>query len=112
MAQPTIELEGMNIVLLGTFNPMIFQPAWFSAEGLLRREEAEAVEGVIIHREIASFETSWVNLQVRPERFMASTANSSFYEPLRDLVFGTFQVLHHTPIQKLGLNRNFHWSSV
>jgi hypothetical protein len=102
MTQPAIALEGVSIVLLGSFNPQIFQPAWFAAEELLRKEEAEAAEVAIIHRDIVSFSTSWMQLQVQLDRFMVSTADSAFYEPLRDLVLGTFQLLRHTPVQKMG----------
>ena len=105
MSQPTLELEGISIVFLGSFNPQIFQPAWFSAEGLLRKEEAEAIEINVIHREIVSFQSSWLQLQVRSNQFILSTEDSSFYEPLRDLALGTFQLLRHTPIQKMGIKQ-------
>jgi hypothetical protein len=109
MAVPTLELQGLTIVLLGAFNPQIFQPAWFAAENLIRKEEAEATEIKVIHPEIVSTSTDWLQLQVRQDRFIASTTYNSFYEPLRDLVLGTFRLLRHTPIQKMGVNRDFHF---
>jgi hypothetical protein len=36
MPVPKCESEGASIVLLGSFNPGIFQPAWFGAHGLIR----------------------------------------------------------------------------
>jgi hypothetical protein len=109
MGQPTIEIEGLSIVLLGSFNPQIFQPAWFAAEDLIRKEEAEAAKIEIIHPEIVSFAMEWLRLQVTQERFAVSTANSPSYEPLRDLVLGTFQLLQHTPVRQMGLNRDLHF---
>lgn len=109
MTQPTIEIEGMGIVLVGSFNPQIFQPAWFAAEGLVRKEEAEAAKIEIIHPQIISFSMEWLRLQVTLERFAASTSDSSAYEPLRDLVLGTFQLLRHTPVRQMGLNRDVHF---
>ena len=31
------ELSGINIIMLGSFNPKIFQPAWFAANELIRK---------------------------------------------------------------------------
>jgi len=109
MSQPKLELEGVGIVLVGSFNPQIFQPAWFAAEGLIPKEEEEAAKIELIHREIASFSTDWFQLQVATDRFSAATTQSSFYESLRDLVLGTFRLLRHTPILKMGINRDFHF---
>ena len=36
MAERIPEIQGANIVLLGDFNPKIFQPAWFAAQDLIR----------------------------------------------------------------------------
>jgi hypothetical protein len=33
---------------LWSFNPQIFQPAWFAAEGLIRKGEAEAAKIEIV----------------------------------------------------------------
>ena len=38
------QFEGVTIVLLGQFNPAIFQPAWLAAENLVRPQEAESAE--------------------------------------------------------------------
>ena len=103
------EIEGVGIVLVGSFNPKIFQPAWFAAENLIRKEEAQEANIQIIHPQVASFSLDWLHLQVTDEQFTATTTQSSFYEPLRDLVFGTFRLLRHTPIRMMGLNRDFHF---
>jgi hypothetical protein len=109
MSQPKLEIEGVGIVLVGSFNPQIFQPAWFAAEGLIPKEEEEIAKIELIHREIASFSTDWLHLQVTTDRFSATTTQSSFYEPLRDLVLGTFRLLRHTPILQMGINRDAHF---
>ena len=38
MRHPQPNIYGHSIVLIGNFNPKIFQPAWFGAEGLLGKE--------------------------------------------------------------------------
>lgn len=109
MSQPKLELEGASIVLVGSFNPQIFQPAWFSAESLIRKEEGETAQIDLIHPKVAAFSTDWLRLQVTDEQFSVFTTQSAFYEPLRDLVMGTFRLLCHTPIRMMGLNWDFHF---
>lgn len=103
------EIESVGIVLVGSFNPTIFQPAWFAAENLIREEEEQAAKIELIHRQVAIFSLDWLHLQVTDEQFIATTSQSSFYEPLRDLVLGTFRLLRHTPIRMMGLNRDCHF---
>jgi hypothetical protein len=94
---------------VGSFNPRIFQPAWFAAEGLIRKAEADEATIEVIHPEVVSFHTELFHVQVVADRFAASTGNPSFYEPIRDLVVGTFRILSHTPVYALGLNRDGHF---
>jgi hypothetical protein len=103
------ELQGVTVVFLGDFNPKIFQPAWFAAEELIRKREAEEATLEIIHPEVVSFTLEWLRLQVTRERFLASTTQEPYYEILRDLILGTFGLLRHTPVQKMGINRDMHF---
>jgi len=103
--------EGMNITLVGDFNPKIFQPAWFAAQEppLIPKLEAEAANVEIIHPDVAIFDVDWFRLQVTTDRFHISTTQESRYEFLRDLVLGTFQLLQHTPVSAMGINKDAHW---
>jgi hypothetical protein len=103
------EIEATNIVLLGNFNPAIFQPAWLVAHNLIRKEEGDAAKIQVIAAEVASFATDWLNLLVTQNKFQASTSDPSHYEPLRDLVLGIFLLLEHTPFDKMGINREMHF---
>jgi hypothetical protein len=58
MNPPKPEIEGVGIVLVGSFNPRIFQPAWFAAENLIREEEEQAAKIELIHRQVAIFSTT------------------------------------------------------
>ncbi len=109
MSPPKPEIEGVGIVLVGSFNPRIFQPAWFAAENLIREEEEQAAKIELIHHQVAIFSLDWLHLQVTDEQFVVTTTQSSFYEPLRDLVLGTFRLLRHTPVRMMGLNRDCHF---
>lgn len=103
------EIEGIGIVLVGAFNPQIFQPAWFAAENLIREEEAQSANVGLVHRQVTSFSLDWMHLQVTDEQFSATTIQNAFYEPLRDLVLGVFRLLRHTPVRMMGLNRDCHF---
>lgn len=110
MAERVPEIEGANVVLIGDFNPKIFQPAWFAAQQLIRNEEAEDAKIEIIHSAFVSFSLEWLRLEVHQNRFFAATHQKPFYSPLRDLVVGTFRILSHTPARMLGINCGFHFS--
>lgn len=109
MTLPRPEIQGVSIVLVGSFNPTIFQPAWFAAQGLISDDEAEDAKIDVVHSEVAAYSLEWLNVQVIRERFSASTAQSPSFEVLRDFVLGTFTVLHHTPVTMLGLNFDRHY---
>lgn len=109
MSQPKLEAENVTIVLLGSFNPQIFQPAWFASQGLIRKEAADSTKIEVIHNEIASLSIESLKLQITKDRYFASTPDASSYEVLRDLTLGSFRILHHTPISAMGLNHGFHY---
>lgn len=103
------EIQGATIVLLGDFNPKIFQPAWFAAQGLIRNEEAQDAEIGILHQALTDFSLEWLKIQVQQDRFSAGTHQSPFFSPLKELVIGTFRILKHTPIRIMGINRDYHF---
>ncbi len=94
-----------TIVLVGSFNPRIFQPEWFVRHGLLQAKDIEGVNIEIISNDYAIFELPWLKVEVLGDRFMARTEDESKFSPLKDLVVGTFKILEHTPISAIGLNR-------
>jgi len=102
------EIQYLDIVLLGDFNPVIFSPAWFSAHGLIGEIEAESAEVQLIHPDIALFSLPWCRVQVTRERCSLLTEQEAYFQILHDLVVGTFQLLSHTPLRALGLNRGMH----
>lgn len=99
-----IELIEHSIVLVGDFNPSIFQPFWFAQNGLIKEKEAESAKIKIIHPEVVEFESDWLRVQITRERFLMSTIQEPFFEILRDLVLSTFKLLKYTPLNKMGIN--------
>lgn len=111
--RPDQESEELTIVLVGDFNPAIFQPSWFALEGLVRPSEAEKARVEVIHPDIASFSLEWLTVQVTRDRFQAGTRSIAFAPHLQDLVAGTFTKLRHTPTRQMGMNlvRRFRFPS-
>lgn len=103
------EIQGVSIVALGSFNPAIFQPLWFSGNNLIRQEEANDAKVEIIHKDVAVFSTEWFSLQVIGDRYALDTEDPTKYQPLRDLALGTFKILEHTPIRAFGFNSFQHF---
>ncbi len=105
--KPSLQVH--QIVLLGDFNPKIFQPAWFGAEGLIRQAEVDEAKIEVIHPEVVVFMLEWLRLEVTRERFSAGTLQEPYDEVVRDLVLGTFKILRHTPLRKMGINLEAHF---
>lgn len=112
MMSEQAELQGMGLVLLGDFNPKIFQPLWFAAQNLIRVKEAEEADIKIISAEAVIFSLDWVDIEVLRDRFTMKTIQEPYYDIVRDLCIGTFRLLKHTPIRKMGINRDFHYRMV
>ncbi|NKE72921.1 hypothetical protein [Candidatus Manganitrophus noduliformans] len=108
MAEPEIIYQEGSIVLVGSFNPEIFHPSWFAKNDLIQKVEAEEskIEGLeIVHRELTKFSLNWLSIQVVHQKFVALTSDVAHFNPLRDLVIMTFEILKHTPVKQLGMNR-------
>jgi hypothetical protein len=109
VAAPDPELAGVSVVFVGAMNPTILQPAWLSAHGLIREEEAESAEIRIIHPDIVAYSLEWADIEVTRERCQfKTTTTSEAAEPVRDLALGVFTILKHTPIRLIGLNSEAH----
>ena len=100
----TPERQTFSVVLLGEFNPAIFQPLWFSYNSLVPQEEIENVDLSVVHNAVTSFEVGEISIQVNKRRFGITTVKSSQGPQVRDLAVGTISILEHTPLTSLGLN--------
>lgn len=102
-------LDDVVVVVVGSFNPAIFHPAWIAAQGLVPLQEAEQAEVSLIASSIAQFRCGAVTLEVTQQRLVASTSERASVLVMRDLVVGILSVLEHTPVSKCGINRLMHF---
>lgn len=103
------KIQAITIVLVGDFNPKIFQPFWFETQKIIRKSEAESAKVNIIHPDITDFNLDWLNIQVSREKFIANSVKEPYFTNLFDFVVSTFKYLEHTPIRMLGINRDMHF---
>jgi hypothetical protein len=106
---PALDILGLNVIVVGAFNPSILQPSWLASKQLLRREEAEAAEVEVITREVAIFSTEMFELAVTLDRLQVGAVEAPSYDLVRDLVVGIFRFLPETPVRAMGINRNAHY---
>lgn len=104
------DIDGAGVVLLGSFNPTIFQPEWFARQKLLPQAEVDVADIELIAPPITQFETERFVVQVSGERFSAVSKANTNAALLRDLVLGTFYILEHTPVRAMGIDRLMHFS--
>ncbi|MBN2443094.1 MAG: hypothetical protein JXJ04_17170 [Spirochaetales bacterium] len=100
-----IDKEAISVVLIGKFNPAIFQPLWFSSEQLIRKSEGEEAKIELIHPDATIFALDWIRIEVLHERIVFSSLHDEHEELIADLILNTFRLLRHTPIFKLGINK-------
>ena len=103
------EISGVQVVLVGDFNPAIFTPAWFSLYRLLPESVASSAKLEVAHPQATKFTADWLHLEVTVERFVVHTLQAPHVR-VRDLVVRVFREhLYHTPLKALGINRNVHF---
>ena len=103
------EISRVSVILLGSFNPAIFTPAWFSLQGLLPESDAADADLQVAHKQVTVFSTEWLSLRVTTDRFSIETFQAPYIR-LRDLTARLFKEhLSHTPLNALGINRDVHF---
>lgn len=109
--QREIQYKEHVLVVIGTFNPAIFQPWWFAANGIIGAGEAEAATAQIkvIHSTATQFSLGMLDIQVAPSRFVVTTSDESRWDFARDLVINCFKKSRHTPVSAVGINMSAHF---
>jgi hypothetical protein len=111
VAQAVSKLRGNSIILRGSFNPRILQPAWLAAQNLIREAESDTADIKIVHEEVVAFGIEWATLQVEHDRLrLSSTPTSETPEQLRDLALGILEILDHTPIHLVVIQTAGHYA--
>jgi len=109
MSKSSLEIKELIIILVGSFNPVIFHPQWLVRKGLIREGEAEAAKPKINHPEISEFDLDYCSIQVLPHRFSITSTQEDGFVLMRDLVANIFESLPESHIVQLGINLHHHY---
>lgn len=102
------ELEFVEVILRGNFNPLMFTPAWFCSRGLLP-SVAEGVDTLQATPGDCGFNFEWLHFRANPEYFQLWTTSAP-YVRLRDLASSVFRDhLPSIPLIEFGINRCVHF---
>ncbi|MGD0762655.1 MAG: hypothetical protein ABR929_05590 [Roseiarcus sp.] len=103
------EIGGCSIVILGYFNPAIFAPQWFAKYDIVSQTEADNAQLSLMVPDFVNFKLGSKAIVVDPSRFSVETAEAPWVA-ICDLTVKTFaEFLPHTPLFKLGINRQVHF---
>lgn len=107
-----LEQQAVSVVLVGTFNPAIFSPAWLAKMGLISDTALETAKIEYNLPEIAKFAANDMSYEVVSTRFQLRTENEPFIvaSDATAKIFG--ELLPHTPIKQLGINFETHFSTL
>lgn len=108
--KPRLDRRGITITLWGQFNPAILHPAWFGKFDLIKPAEVQNAKIEVVHPEITEFSTDWFGFDVTQDRLNLRSEQEAYFEPLRDLIVGTFRLLTHTPLRSLSLGNHYHFT--
>ena len=74
----TPEISATSLVLIGAFNPRIFQPEWFARCGIIGESESKGAVLHIVHRQLTAFSLDWLNFEASADRAAFESAASPF----------------------------------
>ena len=108
------ERKQYSIVLVGAFNPLMFQPEWFGKNDIISAEEVAFTKNrdnsspTIIMPELTNFRTSQLNVSIDTSRFQI-VAEKEPLITIKDFVKKTFERLGGLTITSFGYNYSAHY---
>lgn len=103
------EINGVEIVLVGEFNPAVFTPAWFALHEFLPERAADGAEVEIIHPQLTDFSFDWLGLRVTTDRFVVGSVLAPHVR-VHDFVRRVFtERPGHSSLRAFGINRGVHF---
>src|SRR5262245_47805712 len=106
----TPEAEGLDVVVVGAFNPAIFHPDWFLRQRLIGEDDAKEAKIKVVSNELSELHVCGLRILCIAERFSIGTSNISQAPRLQDLLSAVFTLLSHIPVTACGINPWLHYS--
>jgi hypothetical protein len=105
----TPEAEGLQVMVIGSFNPAIFHPEWFLRQKLVGEEDAKQAQVDVVGREVTDIQLCGMKLLCLDDRFSLGISNISHAARLQDFLLQIFALLPHIPITACGINPYAHY---
>lgn len=105
----TPEAEGLEVVVVGSFNPAIFHPDWFLHQGLIAEDDAKEAKIKLVSNEVSEIQLCGLRLVCISERFLIGTSVISQAPRMHDLLSNIFTLLSHIPVTACGINPWVHY---
>lgn len=112
MVMAAREVRNVSLVVEGAFNPLIVQPDWLLAQGLIDQKDRETVldsKEMMVTPEFVAARFPWLVIEVaRDSVYLSTTRESETPDRVRQLAIGMFSSLPHTPITSINVMYNWH----
>ena len=105
------EAEQWSVVVVGSFNPAIFHPAWFLERGLISSEIYDESEVVVVRPEVSEMNLGPFEFQCARGRLQVMINEPTEHAPLLDLILGVLTLLPETPVWAAGMNHQRHFKA-
>lgn len=103
--------ENASVVVVGSLNPAIIQPAWLAKFGVITEQEAQTAEISIIIPDVSSFRAGPLVVEAQRNRLKLETADPGRWVLLPGQINRVLELLEHTPLTALGINRVVHYQA-
>src|SRR5258707_1880028 len=102
MNNPRLEAEGLEVNMVGSFNPKIFHPAWFGKFDVITEADLQESTVRIVSNDIADIEMRGIRIVCMKDRLSIATTDPTRYEMMQDWLLLIFGLLPHIPLMSLG----------
>lgn len=102
------EAEGINVVLIGVFEPWVLQPKWFAAQDLFTQAEASGTNVQENADDRVAFTTDVFDVIAKRGHLLIGTTRPRSLLRLKEVVSGMLALLQPN-ITRLGINRGTHF---
>lgn len=103
-------IEGLTLVIVGSWNPKIFNPQWISRSGLTNEKEIN-VEIVFNNSDLLvrfGFDNIFLTVSDKSLIINFTSSEDQQMESVADLVGKILTALPHTPLKAIGMNFLYH----
>lgn len=110
----TPERKQFSTVILGNFNPGMFQPEWFCRQNIISKEDADFARDtnspspLIVTPQFTTFRTSQLAIQIEENRFEVKAEKEPLLTMI-DFIMKTFENLGSYQITAFGFNYIAHY---